>query len=132
MQGNNPYCKGSFVRIGPNELSIGSTEVAREVFRAGKGFHKTDFYSVFPPPESRDIFTEVQEDVHAQRKRMSAASFNAQSLQRLLPWIELTSEKVCGKIQSFADDGRKCDLGVWLKYYAFDVREKQTVVPCFL
>ncbi|KAI7528258.1 hypothetical protein KC343_g14860, partial [Hortaea werneckii] len=66
---NNGGGGGNLVRIAPNELSLSSPLAAREVLAAGKGFHKTDFYAVFPPPENPDIFTETRESVHAVKKR---------------------------------------------------------------
>ncbi|KAI7141201.1 hypothetical protein KC343_g14090, partial [Hortaea werneckii] len=66
----------NLVRIAPNELSISSPLAAREVLAAGKGFHKTDFYAVFPPPENPDIFTETRESVHAVKKRYASHAYS--------------------------------------------------------
>lgn len=46
---------GPIVRIAPDEVSIASPEAARLLLSAGKRFYKTDFYSVFPPPENPDV-----------------------------------------------------------------------------
>lgn len=37
------------MRTAPNEVSFASTNAAKDIFAVGKGFHKTMFYSVFPP-----------------------------------------------------------------------------------
>jgi hypothetical protein len=46
---------GPVVRIAPDELSFSSLNAAKDIFTVGKGFRKTDFYGVFPPPESKSI-----------------------------------------------------------------------------
>jgi hypothetical protein len=40
---------GPVVRTAPNEVSFGTCNAAKDIFAVGKGFHKTMFYSVFPP-----------------------------------------------------------------------------------
>jgi hypothetical protein len=57
---------------------------------AGKGFHKTKFYGVFPPPENPDIFTETREDVHARKKRVANVPYSMAAMQQLTPFIEDT------------------------------------------
>ncbi len=50
---NEPYRltepSGPIVRTAPNEVSFGTCDAAKDIFAVGKGFHKTMFYSVFPP-----------------------------------------------------------------------------------
>jgi hypothetical protein len=112
---------GPVVRIAPNELSFSSPEAARLLLSAGKGFHKTDFYGVFPPPENPDIFTETREAVHAQKKRVANVPYSMAAMQQLAPFIDDTIELLSRKLDTFADGSGKVDLGDWLHYFAFDV-----------
>ena len=113
---------GPIVRIGPNELSFSSPIAAREILSAGKGFHKTDFYGVFPPPENPDIFTEMREDVHAQKKRVAAVPYSMNAMQKFAPFIDDTIQLFMEKMNKFADTpDQPVDLGNWLHYFAFDV-----------
>ncbi|KAG0647709.1 Cytochrome P450 monooxygenase [Hyphodiscus hymeniophilus] len=109
---------GPIVRIAPNELSFSSPEAARELLSAGKGFHKTPFYSVFPPPENPDIFTETREDVHARKKRVANVPYSMAAMQQLTPFIDETIEVLLSKLNN--SEG-KVDLGDWLHFFAFDV-----------
>ena len=113
---------GPIVRIAPNELSFASPVAAREVLAAGKGFHKTDFYGVFPPPENPDIFTETREAVHAVKKRYASNAYSMSSMQGLSPFVEDTQRLLRQKLDAMAatKDGL-CDLGAYLHYFAFDV-----------
>lgn len=118
---------GPVVRVGPEELSFARPQAGRDILTAGKGFHKTDFYGVFPPPENPDIFTETREHVHAQKKRVAATPYSMASMLQQSERIDGVIELLKGKLNSFASakeaGGKKkqIDLGDWLHYFAFDV-----------
>jgi hypothetical protein len=110
------------VRIAPNEVSFASPNAAKDIFAVGKGFNKTDFYKVFPPPENPDIFTEIREWKHAQMKRFAVTPYSLASMQRLAPCIEDVERQLIEKLDGFAgNSGKPCGLGDWLHYFAFDV-----------
>lgn len=112
------------VRIAPHELSFSSPNAAKDIFTVGKGFRKTDFYGVFPPPENPDIFTETRESVHAQKKRVAATPYSLAAMQQLSSFVDDTEKLLMEKLDGFASaPGKMCDLGDWLHYFAFDVRE---------
>jgi hypothetical protein len=112
---------GRVVRLGPNELAMASPQAAREVLTAGKGFHKTDFYGVFPPPENPDIFTEVNEAVHARKKRVAAHPYSMSVMQQLTPVVARMIEMFGKKLDEHCSKPGEFDLGEWLHYFAFDV-----------
>ncbi|KAL1900637.1 hypothetical protein Sste5346_002362 [Sporothrix stenoceras] len=118
---------GRVVRIAPDEVSIASPEAARLVLSAGKHFYKTDFYGVFPPPENPDIFTEVREHVHAQKKKVANVPYSMAAMQQLSPFINDAVELLVSKLETLAGGqandakGPQVDLGAWLHYFAFDV-----------
>jgi hypothetical protein len=116
---------GPVVRIAPGEVSIASPEAARTVLSAGKHFYKTRFYGVFPPPENPDIFTEVREHVHAQKKKVANVPYSMAAMQQLSPFIDDTIDMFTDKLDGFANvhggQRGKVDLGAWLHYFAFDV-----------
>jgi len=114
---------GPVVRIAPNELSFASPQAARDILTAGRGFHKTDFYGVFPPPENPDIFTETREHVHAQKKRVAATPYSMASMLNQSDRIDSVIQMLRAKLDGFASSETKkpIDLGNWLHYFAFDV-----------
>ncbi|KAI1372747.1 cytochrome P450 [Hypoxylon crocopeplum] len=126
---------GPVVRIAPNELSFSSPAVARNILSAGKRFYKTDFYSVFPPPENPDIFTEIREDVHAMKKKVANVPYSMAAMRQLSPFIDDTIDYLVSRLDQFCPDtaipgfqqaglpGRKpiVNLGDWLHFFAFDV-----------
>lgn len=114
---------GPIVRIQPNQLSFASPEAARQILAPGKGFHKTDFYWVFPPYGNPDIFTETREEVHAIKKRFVTQPYSLSSIQTLTPWIAQTITTLCRKLDRHAENkvGQPIDLGNFLHWFAFDV-----------
>ena len=112
---------GPVVRIAPNEVSFSSPDAAIEIFKTGKGFHKTDFYGVFPAPEHPDIFTETRESVHAVKKRYATTPYSMATLQQSTSRIEATGHLLVSKLDAFAKDKEICDLGNWMHFYSFDV-----------
>ena len=113
---------GPVVRIAPNELSFASPNAAREVLAAGKGFHKTDFYGVFPPPENPDIFTETREDVHAVKKRYASNPYSMATMHQMAGYIEDTERLLMKKMDGMCSSSDQyCNLGDYLHFYAFDV-----------
>lgn len=119
---------GPIVRIAPSELSFASPHAAREILAAGKGFRKTDFYGVFPPPENPDIFTETREAVHAVKKRYASNPYSMAVMQQNSKFIEETERLFTSVLDEYVS-GKKAgkggkgtvDLGDYLHYYAFDV-----------
>lgn len=121
---HNKY--GPVVRIAPEELSFASPQAGRDILTAGRGFHKTDFYGVFPPPENPDIFTETREHVHAQKKRVAATPYSMASMLNQSERVDGVIELLKSKLDSFAAKSaggqrKVLDLGDWLHYFAFDV-----------
>ncbi|CAI4213404.1 unnamed protein product [Parascedosporium putredinis] len=97
---------GPIVRIAPNEQD----QVLRRV----------------PPPENPDIFTEVREHVHAQKKKVANVPYSMAAMQQLSPFIDESIELFMSKLDGFATSSQsatkgRVDLGAWLHYFAFDV-----------
>ena len=116
---------GPIVRIAPNTVSFSRPGAAKDLFTVGKGFRKTDFYWVFPPPENPDIFTEIREWKHAQMKRFAVTPYSLNTMQKMVPAIDEVQDSLIEKLDGFASGvggkAKECDLGNWLHYFAFDV-----------
>lgn len=114
---------GPIVRIGPNELSFASPEAAMDIFRTGRGFHKTDFYTVFLPDGIKDIFTEIREKVHGKKKRYAGPPYSLASVMKQTKQIEGVTLELLSIMDSVAakSQAETFDLGSWLHFLAFDV-----------
>jgi hypothetical protein len=71
------------VRTAPNEVSFSSPNAARDIFAVGKGFHKTMFYSVFPPKVVTSCFPKSYQTTDpASTPRISSPKFENGSTHR--------------------------------------------------
>lgn len=115
------------VRIGPNELSFSSPDAALDIFRTGKGFQKTGFYTIFLPDETPDIFTEIRERVHAKKKRFAVPPYSLASVKLQTEQIEGLMTDLLSIMDSVATGNESCvfDLGSYLHYFVFDVSALQ-------
>ena len=111
------------VRIGPNELSFAAPDAAIDIFRTGRGFHKTDFYAVFLPDGIKDIFTEIREKIHAKKKRYVVPPYSLVSVKQNTEQIESLLSKLLFTMDSVAAQGQTMmfDLGTQLHFLVIDV-----------
>jgi hypothetical protein len=109
------------VRIAPDEISFASPAAARKIFSISKGYHKTEAYTVFPPPENPDIFTEANEAKHAVKRRMVAAAYSMKTMLEMEHVIDANMAVFFGRLEELFVGKRECDLGTWVEYFAFDV-----------
>ncbi|KAH6669856.1 cytochrome P450 [Halenospora varia] len=113
---------GPVIRVAPNELSFSSRITAREILSAGKRFQETDFYTVFTPKSNPDISTEINESVHASKKRVAAQPYSLAAMKEFLPFVDPIITLLFTKLDElFTKEGEGIDLGEWLHFFALDV-----------
>jgi hypothetical protein len=67
---------GHVVRIAPNELSFATFTAAKEIYASGgAGYDKTEFYSVFARFGVDNLFSMLQKQSHAKRRRVLGDSY---------------------------------------------------------
>lgn len=117
---------GDLVRIGPNCISIRKPDIIPSIYGIGKGYIKSDFYSVWQNIVNGErvasmVFT-TDEAQHAAMKKPIAASYSLSTLKEFEPLIDSTTAVFLSRLDElFASSGKVCDLGTWLQWYAFDV-----------
>ncbi|KAI0115977.1 cytochrome P450 3A13 [Nemania sp. FL0031] len=112
---------GPVVRIAPNEVSFASLEGIKEIYGSGgSGYDKTEFYNLFRVYGKRTMFSTLNKEDHAKRKRVLAdryANSNIMKPQSLNGIAERSKRFVerCSR-----SSGQRVDLFVCLHDYAFD------------
>ncbi|KAL8359762.1 hypothetical protein RB601_007631 [Gaeumannomyces tritici] len=112
---------GPVVRLGPNELAFASTEAAREIYcSGGSGYDKTEFYNLFTVYGRRTMFSTLNKEDHAKKKRILADRYANSNVMRqpALAGIQQCARNfadLCG-----ASVGKSLDIYVTLHSYAFD------------
>ncbi|KAI0802504.1 cytochrome P450 3A13 [Xylaria sp. FL0064] len=112
---------GPVVRIAPNEVSFASLEGIKEIYGSGgSGYDKTEFYDLFKVYGRRTMFTTLNKEDHAKRKRILAdryANSNIMKSQSLDGIAERSGRFID---RCFRSVGGSIDLFVSLHDYAFD------------
>ncbi|KAI1777520.1 cytochrome P450 3A13 [Hypoxylon cercidicola] len=116
---------GPVVRIAPNEVSFASLEGVKEIYGSGgSGYDKTEFYNLFTIYGRRTMFSTLNKEDHARRKRVLADRYantnilKSDSLdgirERSRRFIERCSQSIGESISG------SVDLFICLHDYAFD------------
>lgn len=111
---------GPVVRIAPNEVSFTSTAAVKEIYcSGGSGYDKTEFYNLFTVYGRRTMFSTLDKEPHAKRKRALADRYANSNVTRgeSIAGIEERSARFMGRVQGA---GRNLDVYTALHAYAFD------------
>ncbi|KAI0191269.1 cytochrome P450 [Xylaria flabelliformis] len=112
---------GPVVRIAPNEASFASLEGIKEIYGSGgSGYDKTEFYDLFQVYGRRTMFTTLDKESHAKRKRILADRYANSNIMKTqsLDGIAERSRRFTERCSRFV--GRSIDLFICLHDYAFD------------
>ncbi|KAJ4509695.1 Pisatin demethylase [Exophiala dermatitidis] len=121
VQLHNKY--GPIVRIAPNYYSIDDVDAIRTIYGHGTHFVKGKWYvaSANPKNEEPDLFTDLNPETHAARRRAVASMFSVTSLLAMEPQAVKCAQILVQRFTELAESHAPINLQVWLQYYAFDV-----------
>ena len=114
---------GPVVRVAPNEVVFASASAVKEIYcSGGSGYDKTEFYNLFTPFATRTMFSTLNKDDHAKRKRILADRYaNTNILRTSLDGIAERAGNFVNRCYSSMKSGTKSlDLYIALHSYAFD------------
>lgn len=112
---------GPVVRLAPNEVSFASAAAVKDIYgSAGSGYDKTDFYNLFTVYGRRTMFSTLNKENHAHRRRILADRYANTNVMKpsSLSGIE-TRSRVFAQLCGDAVDGIH-DIYISLHSYAFD------------
>lgn len=68
------------------------------------------------------IFATQDERLHRTLRKPVAAMYSTTKILTLEPFVDITIQNFIDRLDTlFADQDLSCDLGTWLRYFAFDV-----------
>lgn len=117
---------GPFVRLGPDMVSVQGGPYSSQIYGIGKGFIKSDYYSVFQNivngRRTASLVAMTDESDHARTKRVIAHAYSLSTLVEYEPLVDSTVRVFLDNLASrFAKTGEVCDFGQYIQYFAFDV-----------
>lgn len=116
---------GPVVRLGPNEASFTSAAAVKEIYcSGGSGYDKTEFYNLFTVYGRRTMFSTLDKEAHARRKRMLADRYANSNVMKTesLQGVEERSGRFMARVQgsSSSHASEPMDIYTALHAYAFD------------
>ncbi|KAM5382641.1 hypothetical protein ACJZ2D_002431 [Fusarium nematophilum] len=77
---------GPVVRVAPKEVSFTSPTALKEIYASGgSGYDKTEFYNLFQVYGKRTMFSTLNKDDHAKRRRMIGDRYANSNVMRAAP-----------------------------------------------
>ncbi|CAK7201538.1 hypothetical protein SEUCBS139899_004244 [Sporothrix eucalyptigena] len=114
---------GPIVRIAPNEVAIADPDAIKTIYGINSGFTKTDFYTPWRPAWCKypDAFTNLDEKLHASRRKITNNLYSMSSIARSEESIDLCTAVLLEQMTKYAQSGATLDMAAWAQMYAFDV-----------
>lgn len=112
---------GPVVRVKPNKLSIASPDAFRIMYGAGTNFNKGESYIPFRGMRTFDLFTERDERVHGQQRRLVASAYTMNAIKSLEPYVNHTTAVLLAKLGELSAKGQAVNIAYLLQLFAFDV-----------
>lgn len=112
---------GPVVRLAPDEVSFADHEGMKEIYQSGgSGYEKTEFYDLFMQYGHRTMFSTLNRQDHAERKRLFADRYAMTNIIKpeIMEGIEIRANSVIEKCKASA--GSYLDVYVTLHCYALD------------
>lgn len=119
---------GPVVRIAPGEVAFSSAAAVKEIYcSGGSGYDKTEFYNLFTVYGRRTMFSTLNKEDHARRKRVLADRYANSNVMKpeSLGGIEERSGRLLALVRRNVEAGAgggsgSLDLYITLHSYAFD------------
>lgn len=115
------------MRLGPSEATFTSAAAVKEIYcSGGSGYDKTEFYNLFTVYGRRTMFSTLDKEAHARRKRILADRYANSNVMKSesLKGVEERSGRFLGRVRgssTSADGGSNTiDIYTALHAYAFD------------
>ncbi|KAJ7735244.1 cytochrome P450 [Mycena maculata] len=108
---------GSFVRTGPNEVSIIHVDAVKAVLGTG-GFSKGQYYEPRQDPNlsTRSLLV-LRGEAHANRRRIWNRGMSSESLKEYETILEKRVAQLVDRLEAFSGP---VDISEWLNYFTFD------------
>ncbi|KAI9699564.1 MAG: hypothetical protein M1820_007062 [Bogoriella megaspora] len=101
---------GDFVRWGPNSISINSASAIKQIYGAKANVKKSAWYNAF---NSLSIFSAVEKDVHARKRRVMVHAFSEEAVREAQPYIVSVSRTWCAALGDRLEAGTAPPPGQW-------------------
>ncbi|CAE6412062.1 unnamed protein product [Rhizoctonia solani] len=101
---------GTFVRLGPNHISIADPDALEAVY--GHGLPKSDFYHVFQNGSKKDLFNTLDKSEHSIKRKRLAPIFSAHNTLTFEPRVRSHIRQLCAQWDLRCNEASKGVSGI--------------------
>ncbi|PYH73427.1 cytochrome P450 [Aspergillus vadensis CBS 113365] len=112
---------GPVVRISPNEVDICDIRAARDIYKTGSRFYKSNWYRLLIPPRLENIISTPDPLIHSFRRRLLAPPLSDSSLTRFEPRIRDMIYHTLNKMSHELKEKGSLDVFKWWLFMTTDI-----------
>ncbi|KDN34444.1 hypothetical protein RSAG8_12476, partial [Rhizoctonia solani AG-8 WAC10335] len=88
---------GTFVRLGPNHISIADPDALEAIYGHGSGLLKSEFYRVFQNGPNTNVFNTTDKSEHSRKRKRLANIFSPQNILAFEPRVRSHILQLCAQ-----------------------------------
>ena len=108
------------MRISPTEVAVADVKAAKEIHRINSGYSKSKWYQEFTQEEVPAIFSMIDPQAHAGRRRLFGRVFAQSSLNDWEPLLKRNVQLAVSQIKQHAQQG-PVNMLDWWTFMATDI-----------
>ncbi|KAG8728565.1 hypothetical protein FRC11_010779, partial [Ceratobasidium sp. 423] len=89
---------GTFVRLGPNHISIADPDALEVVYGHGSGLLKSEFYRAFQSGPEKNVFNTLDKAEHSKKRKRLANIFSPQNVTAFEPRVRSHIRQLCAQL----------------------------------
>ncbi|CAE6417101.1 unnamed protein product [Rhizoctonia solani] len=89
---------GTFVRLGPNHISIADPDALEIVYGHGSGLLKSEFYRIFQNGPELNVFNTCDRAEHSKKRKRLANIFSSQNVSAFEPRVRSHIRQLCAQL----------------------------------
>ncbi|CAE6439295.1 unnamed protein product [Rhizoctonia solani] len=114
---------GTFVRLGPNHISIADPDALESVYGHGSGLLKSDFYRMFQGGPEADVFNTSDKAEHSRKRKRLTNIFSPQNVTAFEPRVRSHIRQLCAQLDLRCKEAARGISGV-----NWDARNGQAIL----
>ncbi|CAE6401810.1 unnamed protein product [Rhizoctonia solani] len=114
---------GTFVRLGPNHISIADPDALELIYGHGSGLLKSEFYRMFQNGPTTNVFNTTNKSEHSKKRKRLANIFSPQNVLAFEPRVRSHIQQLCAQWDLRCKEAARGAAGV-----NWSVRDGQAVI----
>ena len=123
--GRSPFSRalsiGPIVRVAPDEIDVCDIDIVYDMYKAGSGFLKSEWYDKLTINGVKNIFSVRDPKSHSRRRRLLSAPLSDSSLQSMHSTIDAKCQLAVQRMQQEMKELGVTDVFKWWYFMSTDL-----------